>query len=73
VAQEVGRLADFRDRVGVGLAGLAYDKADERIVSLFEEVGGAAGARRGAKGNRGECEAARSPTASTATISLARA
>ncbi len=42
VAQEVGRLAHFRDRVGVRLAGLAHDEANEHVVPRFEDVGGAA-------------------------------
>ena len=59
VAQEVGRLAHFRDRVGVRLAGFAHDEANERVVSRFEEVGGAAqddGALRGRdRGESGGC------------------
>ena len=41
IAQEIDRLAHFRDRVGVGLAGLAHDESDERVASGFERVGGA--------------------------------
>ena len=62
VAQEVGGLADFRDRVGVRLAGLAHDQADERVVARFENVGGAAqddGALRGRdRGENGSCAVA---------------
>ena len=55
IAQEVGRLAHFRDRVGVRLAGLAHDEADERVVARFEEVGGAAQHRRAlGRRDRGE-------------------
>ncbi len=55
VAQEVGRLANFPDRIGVSLAGLAHDEADELVVSRFEEVGGAAQDGRALSGrDRGE-------------------
>ena len=62
VAQEVGSLADFRDRIGVRLAGLADDEADEQVVPRFENVGGAAqedGALRGRdRGESGSCAVA---------------
>ena len=55
VAQEVGRLAHFRDRVRVGLAGFAHDEADQHVVARFEKVGGAAQHRRPLGGrDRGE-------------------
>ena len=55
IAQEVGRLAHLRNRVRVGLAGLAHDEADERVVARFEDIGGAAQHRRPfGRGDRGE-------------------
>ena len=38
IAQEVDRLAHFGDRVGVGLAGLAHDQADEIVGLRLEPV-----------------------------------
>src|ERR1700722_2626836 len=62
VAQEVGSLADFRDRISVRLAGLADDEANEQVVPRFETVGGAAqedGALSGrARGESGSCAVA---------------
>ena len=58
-AEEIGGLAHFADRVGVSLARLAHDEADEFVVELFEPVGGAAQDRRplvrrnGGPGGRG--------------------
>ena len=46
IAQEVDRLAHFGDRIGVGLARLAHDEADEVVVRGFERVRGAAQDRR---------------------------
>ena len=74
VAQEVGRLAHFRDRIGVGLARLAHDEADEQIISRFEEVGGAAQHAARSEGEMAaNAVAARSPTSIAASISSARA
>ena len=59
IAQEIDRLAHFTDRIGVGLARLPHDEADELVVELFEPVGGAEQDRRalvrrdGAPGRRG--------------------
>ena len=46
IAQEVGRLAHLRNRVSIGLARLAHDEADERVVARFENIGRAAQHRR---------------------------
>ena len=55
IAQEVGRLAHFRDRVGVRLAGFAHDEPNEQIVPRFKDVGGAAQEARALRGrDRGE-------------------
>ena len=74
IAQEVGRLAHFRDRIGVRLAGLAHDEADELVISLSR----VSAARRSiAARSVGEIAAkagaARSPTSIAAAISSARA
>ena len=46
IAQEVCRLAELRNRIGVRLARLAHDEANERVVARFENIGGAAQHRR---------------------------
>src|ERR1700678_3450334 len=62
VAQEVGSLADFRDRIGVRLAGFADDEADEQVVARFGNVGGAA-KEAGALGWRDRGESGRGAVA----------